>query len=203
MDDLYNTLKVYEPEVKGTSSSNTSTQNMAFVSINNSDSTNEAVNTTHGVFAVSTQDLQQLHPDDLEEMDLRWQMAMLTMKARSATTAIRGETLLGSVELQETKITGTAKAQEGSDQAEKGPTNYALMAYSSSSFDFEVYSEEESVSQTKIEKKIAKPSFVKIDFVKAKQTNKTDSETAKQVEHNRQNTHTPKRNQINCNNMMS
>ncbi|GKD75549.1 hypothetical protein Tco_1333831, partial [Tanacetum coccineum] len=35
-------------------------------------------------------------------------------------------------------------------------------------------SEEENVSQTKIEKKTAKPSFVKIDFVKAKQTNKTD-----------------------------
>ncbi|GJV82962.1 hypothetical protein Tco_1522860 [Tanacetum coccineum] len=104
MDDLYNNLKVYEPEVKGTSSSNTSTQNMAFVSSNNSGSTNEAVNTTHGVSAASTQvsvanstnvdnlsnavicaffsstpknaqiankDLQQLHPDDLEEMDLR------------------------------------------------------------------------------------------------------------------------------------
>ncbi|GJW36499.1 putative ribonuclease H-like domain-containing protein [Tanacetum coccineum] len=55
MDDLYNNLKVYEPKVKGTSSSNTSTQNMAFVSSNNSRSTNEAVNTTHGVSAVSTQ----------------------------------------------------------------------------------------------------------------------------------------------------
>ncbi|GJU23441.1 hypothetical protein Tco_1156783 [Tanacetum coccineum] len=54
MDDLYNNLKVYEPEVKGTSSSNTSTQNMAFVSSNNSGSTNEAVNTAHGVSAVST-----------------------------------------------------------------------------------------------------------------------------------------------------
>ncbi|GJZ22162.1 hypothetical protein Tco_0559201 [Tanacetum coccineum] len=52
MDDLYNNLKVYEPEVKGTSSSNTSTQNMAFVSSNNSDNTNEAVNTAHGVSAV-------------------------------------------------------------------------------------------------------------------------------------------------------
>ncbi|GJS99751.1 hypothetical protein Tco_0820921 [Tanacetum coccineum] len=41
-------------------------------------------------------------------------------------------------------------------------------------------SEEENVSQTKIEKKTAKPSFVKIDFVKAKQTNKTDRKTAKQ-----------------------
>ncbi|GKF48738.1 hypothetical protein Tco_0141989 [Tanacetum coccineum] len=63
---------------------------MDFVSSNNSSSTNEVVNTTYGVSAVSTQvsaanstnDLQQLHPDDLEEMDLRWQMAMLTMRAR-------------------------------------------------------------------------------------------------------------------------
>ncbi|GJU36254.1 hypothetical protein Tco_1184608 [Tanacetum coccineum] len=55
MDDLYNNLKVYEPKVKGKSSSNTSTQNMAFVSSNNYGSTNKAVNTAHGVSAVSTQ----------------------------------------------------------------------------------------------------------------------------------------------------
>ncbi|GKE68863.1 hypothetical protein Tco_1526935 [Tanacetum coccineum] len=55
MDGLYYNLKVYGPEVKGTSSSNTSTQNMAFVSSNNSGSTNEAVNTAHGVSAASTQ----------------------------------------------------------------------------------------------------------------------------------------------------
>ncbi|GJZ71762.1 putative ribonuclease H-like domain-containing protein [Tanacetum coccineum] len=41
-------------------------------------------------------------------------------------------------------------------------------------------SEKENVSQTKIEKKTAKPSFVKIDFIKAKQTNKTDRKTTKQ-----------------------
>ncbi|GJS05458.1 putative ribonuclease H-like domain-containing protein [Tanacetum coccineum] len=28
------------------------------------------------------EDLQQIHPDDMEEIDLRWQMAMLTMRAR-------------------------------------------------------------------------------------------------------------------------
>ncbi|GJU27555.1 hypothetical protein Tco_1166176, partial [Tanacetum coccineum] len=27
-------------------------------------------------------DLQKIHPDDMEEMDLRWQMAMLTMRAK-------------------------------------------------------------------------------------------------------------------------
>ncbi|GKC67870.1 ribonuclease H-like domain-containing protein [Tanacetum coccineum] len=120
MDDLYNNLKVYEPEVKGMSSSSSRTQNMAFVSSsnNNNSSTNgavstaQAVNTANGVSAANTQvnasnidnlsgvvicaflasqlnnpqlaheDLQQIHPDDLEEMDLRWQMAMLTMRAR-------------------------------------------------------------------------------------------------------------------------
>ncbi|GKB25716.1 ribonuclease H-like domain-containing protein [Tanacetum coccineum] len=57
MDDLYNNLKVYEPEVKGMSSSSSSTQNMAFVSSsnNNTNSTNEAVNTAHGVSTASTQ----------------------------------------------------------------------------------------------------------------------------------------------------
>ncbi|GJU75021.1 hypothetical protein Tco_1266426 [Tanacetum coccineum] len=54
--------------------------------------TNEAVNTTHGVSAVSTQvsaanstnvdNLSDAVIYDLEEIDLRWQMAMLTMRAR-------------------------------------------------------------------------------------------------------------------------
>nr|GEZ44934.1 retrovirus-related Pol polyprotein from transposon TNT 1-94 [Tanacetum cinerariifolium] len=49
MDDLYNNLKIYESEVKG-NSSNTSTQNMAFVSSssNNSNSIND-VSTAQGV----------------------------------------------------------------------------------------------------------------------------------------------------------
>nr|GEW48335.1 reverse transcriptase domain-containing protein [Tanacetum cinerariifolium] len=51
MDDLYNNLKVYEPEVKGMSSSSSSTQNMDFVSSsnNNTSSTNGTVNTTQAV----------------------------------------------------------------------------------------------------------------------------------------------------------
>ncbi|GJT81731.1 ribonuclease H-like domain-containing protein [Tanacetum coccineum] len=80
MDDLYNNLKVYEPEVKGTSSSSTSTQNMAFVSSNNSGSTNEAVNIAHGVSATSTQAnvANLIHVDNLSDV----KMAMLTMRAR-------------------------------------------------------------------------------------------------------------------------
>ncbi|GJY26098.1 retrovirus-related pol polyprotein from transposon TNT 1-94 [Tanacetum coccineum] len=94
LDDLYNNLKIYESEVKGTSSSRTNTQNVPFVSSNNTSNTNGAVNIAHGATTASTQatapnslqldneDLQQIHPDNLEEMDLRWQMAMLTMRAR-------------------------------------------------------------------------------------------------------------------------
>nr|GEY10394.1 hypothetical protein [Tanacetum cinerariifolium] len=123
MDDLYNNLNVYEPEVKGISSSISSTQNMSFVSSlnNNTSSTNgvvniaQAVNTAHGISTASTQvnasystninnlsdvvicsfftsqpnspqlvheDLEQIHPNDMKEIDLRWQMAMLTMRAR-------------------------------------------------------------------------------------------------------------------------
>ncbi|GJT88298.1 hypothetical protein Tco_1070015 [Tanacetum coccineum] len=55
-------------------------------------------------------DLQQIHPDDLEEMDLRWQMAIPKW---SATTATRRDILLKSIELQEIKTTRTRKAQEG------------------------------------------------------------------------------------------
>nr|GEX80921.1 hypothetical protein [Tanacetum cinerariifolium] len=152
--DLYNNLKLYELEVKGMSSSSSSTQNMAFVSSSNNKTSNtngavntaQAVNTAHEVSTTSTQvnaaysikidnlsdavifsffasqpnspqlvheDLEQIHPNDMKEMDLRWQMAMLTMRARSAKTTIRGDILLGSAELQEIKTTSTRKAQVG------------------------------------------------------------------------------------------
>nr|GEV26693.1 hypothetical protein [Tanacetum cinerariifolium] len=115
LDDLYKNLKIYEPEVKGTSSLNTNTQNVAFVSSNSTNSEIGVVNTAHDATTASTQttafnstkidnlsddvicaffvsqpkspqlnnkDMQQIHPDDLKEMDLRWQMAMLTVRAR-------------------------------------------------------------------------------------------------------------------------
>ncbi|GKG06952.1 hypothetical protein Tco_0329921, partial [Tanacetum coccineum] len=57
IDDLYNNLKVYELEVKGMSSSSSSTHNMAFVSSSNNYTSisNEAVNAAHGVTTASTQ----------------------------------------------------------------------------------------------------------------------------------------------------
>ncbi|GJS22524.1 hypothetical protein Tco_0451156 [Tanacetum coccineum] len=114
------------------SSSNSSTQNMAFVSSsnNNNSSTNgavstvQAVNTANGVSAANTQvnasnidNLSDVVIYNLEEMDLRWQMAMLTMRARRfLKNTVRKLTI------------------NGNESAEEGP-NYALMAYSSSSSD--------------------------------------------------------------------
>ncbi|GJY35365.1 putative ribonuclease H-like domain-containing protein [Tanacetum coccineum] len=113
LDDLFNNLKAYELEVKGTSSSTTNSHNIAFLSSSSTNSATRAVNTAQGVNNASTQgaadtsfknlsdlviysffasqpsipqldneDLQQINPDDLEEMDLRWNIAMLIMRAR-------------------------------------------------------------------------------------------------------------------------
>ncbi|GJZ97164.1 hypothetical protein Tco_0669617 [Tanacetum coccineum] len=78
MDDLYNNLKVYKPEVKGKTSSNTSTQNMAFIYVNstNVDNVNDAMicaffSSQPNNPQLVNEDLKQLYPDDLEEMDLR------------------------------------------------------------------------------------------------------------------------------------
>ncbi|GKF89994.1 hypothetical protein Tco_0263957, partial [Tanacetum coccineum] len=93
-------------------------------------------------------DLQHIHPDDMEEMDLRWQMDMLTIKARRECIAPRNqdnknkESSRRSVPV-ETSTSIALVSYDGlggydwSDQAEEGP-NYALMAFSSSKLDLEV-----------------------------------------------------------------
>ncbi|GJS88494.1 plastid delta12-fatty acid acetylenase [Tanacetum coccineum] len=79
MDNLYNNLKVYEPEIKGISRSNSSTQNMTFIL---SDAVIYAFFASHPNSSQPVnEDLEQIHPDDMEEIDLRWQMTMLTMRA--------------------------------------------------------------------------------------------------------------------------
>nr|GEX74972.1 hypothetical protein [Tanacetum cinerariifolium] len=130
MDDLYNNLKVYKPEVKGMSSSNSNTQNMAFLSSTNS-STNAAVNNANRVSTTSTQvnsafstnidnlsdavicvflasqpnspqlvheDLKQIHPDNIKRDGLKMANNHVDYEGQkwSATTATKGDTLLGS-----------------------------------------------------------------------------------------------------------
>ncbi|GJS38498.1 hypothetical protein Tco_0563541 [Tanacetum coccineum] len=49
MDDLYNNLKVYEAKIKSQSSSSSNSQNVAFISSDDTSSTKEAVNTAFDV----------------------------------------------------------------------------------------------------------------------------------------------------------
>nr|GEW74850.1 ribonuclease H-like domain-containing protein [Tanacetum cinerariifolium] len=66
---------------------------------------------------LDNEDLKQIDPDDLEEIDLKWHMAMLTMRAKRFLKRT-GKNLVGGY--------------DWSFQADEEPTNYALMAYASS-----------------------------------------------------------------------
>nr|GEV39080.1 copia protein [Tanacetum cinerariifolium] len=91
IDDLYNNLKVFEPKVKGMSSSNSSTQNMAFVSLSNNNNTKGAVNTAQAVhtanevstFGTQVNAANSTNIDNLSDVVIcAFLMAMLTMRAR-------------------------------------------------------------------------------------------------------------------------
>ncbi|GKD85696.1 ribonuclease H-like domain-containing protein [Tanacetum coccineum] len=93
MDDLYNNLKVYEAEIKIQSSSSSNSQNVAFVSSENTirqaSSSSYADNVMFSFFVSQSnsqqlynEDLDQIDTDDLEEMDPKWQVAMLTIRVK-------------------------------------------------------------------------------------------------------------------------
>ncbi|GJZ08183.1 hypothetical protein Tco_0542466, partial [Tanacetum coccineum] len=111
-DDLYNNLRVFKSDIKGSTTSSSSTQNVAFVSSESTNSTND-VSTAYGVstfsgynsqkegsssytnelkysfFATQSsgpqldhEDLKQINEFDLEEMDLKWQVAMISIRLK-------------------------------------------------------------------------------------------------------------------------
>nr|GEX95767.1 hypothetical protein [Tanacetum cinerariifolium] len=115
LDDLFNSLKIYEAEVKSNFSASTTIQNIAFVSSSNTDRTNDPISGSASVYAIGAKihvsalpnvdtlsnaviysffasqsnspqlendDLKQNDVDDLEEIDLKWKMVMLTVRAR-------------------------------------------------------------------------------------------------------------------------
>nr|GEU50508.1 retrovirus-related Pol polyprotein from transposon TNT 1-94 [Tanacetum cinerariifolium] len=291
MDNLYKNLKVTNGAVNTTQAvktayeiSTASTQvNVAYST--NIDNLSDAFicaffSSQPNSYQLVHEDLQQIRLGDMEEMNLRWQMAMLTMRARRfLKNTERKLTVNGN------ETIGFDKSK--SDQAKERP-NYALMAFSSSSSNSKVSNdsicskscletvkllksqndqlikdlkkselmvlgynighfmpptpdlsftgldefvnepvvenykamsskeelkvgrkyddapsieewvsddEEEDMSQPKIEKKIVRPSIVKIEFVKSKQQQKTARKTVKQVEQHSQNTHSPRGNQ--------
>ncbi|GJW40769.1 putative ribonuclease H-like domain-containing protein [Tanacetum coccineum] len=185
IDDLYNNLRVYEDEMKRSSSSTSTSQNLVFLSSENTSSTNE-VSTASGDFRVSTasgisqvsstpyahdvacsffaqpttspqlenEDFQQIDEDDLEELDLRWQVAILTVRCynchrkghfarecrsgRNQGKRSYGDNGRSNAPTNESSSQALV-AQDGlggydwSNDFEIEPVNYALMAISSSS----------------------------------------------------------------------
>ncbi|GKB18207.1 hypothetical protein Tco_0852130 [Tanacetum coccineum] len=136
---------------------------------NSTSSTNGAINIAHGVTTASTQAtvVSSTTIDNLsdvvicaffaKEMDLRWQMAMLTMRARrflkntGRKLTVNGNETIGFDKSKNTRrvvpveittsnalVSCDGSGYDLSDQAEEGPTNFALMAYSSISSNSEV-----------------------------------------------------------------
>nr|GEZ19627.1 hypothetical protein [Tanacetum cinerariifolium] len=160
-------IKMYETEVKHSSSTGTTTQNLAFVSSSNIDSTTDSVSAASSVSAIcvklpvsSLPNVDSLSNtidvDDLKEMGLRWQMAMLTMRARrflqktGINLGTNGPTYMGFDmsnvecynchrkghfvrECRSSKDSRRSGSYDLSYQAEEEPTNFALMAFLASS----------------------------------------------------------------------
>ncbi|GKC05093.1 hypothetical protein Tco_0996703, partial [Tanacetum coccineum] len=88
-DDLYNNFKIVEQEVKGTASS-ISTANTQVSTANTQVSTANLSDDTIYAFLASQpngcqlvyEDLKQIHEDDIEEMDVKWQLALLSIRTR-------------------------------------------------------------------------------------------------------------------------
>nr|GEX66967.1 hypothetical protein [Tanacetum cinerariifolium] len=111
LDDLFNSLKIYEAEVKSSSSVSTSTQNIAFLSSSNTDSTNEPVSATASVSARTRKNLGANGPTS---------MGFDMSKVKCYNCHRKGH------------FTREC-SYDWSFQADEEPTNYALIAFSSSS----------------------------------------------------------------------
>nr|GEU76883.1 ribonuclease H-like domain-containing protein [Tanacetum cinerariifolium] len=149
-------------------------------------------------------DLQQIYPDDLEEMDLRWQMAMLTIKARrflkntGRKFSVNGNE---TIRFDKSKVecyncykrghfaregraprsqdTKHRKAQEGLYLLK-----HMLHQHWCHVMDLEISNiEDEAELKPKIEKKTVKPSFAKIEFVKSKEQVKSPRKTTVKQDH--------------------
>nr|GEY74399.1 hypothetical protein [Tanacetum cinerariifolium] len=103
LDDVYNHLKVYEPEVQKKSESNS--QNMAFISscgkgevhtastqVSTASTDVAAASLSHDTVCayiasqsngsqIKYEDMTQINEDGIEELDIKWNMALLSMRA--------------------------------------------------------------------------------------------------------------------------
>ncbi|GJR25707.1 hypothetical protein Tco_1101939 [Tanacetum coccineum] len=152
MNDLYNNLKVYVSEIKVQSSSSSNSQNVAFVSSENTSNTNEAVNTAHEVSTASSQRqassstyvdgvmfsffANQSNSPQLDNEDLERGHFARECRAPRNQGNRNGDAPRRNAPV-DTSTTNALVVQDGiggydwSFQAEECITNFALMAYTS------------------------------------------------------------------------
>nr|GEW83375.1 putative ribonuclease H-like domain-containing protein [Tanacetum cinerariifolium] len=142
---------VSQLEIHGHSSSiSIESHNLAFVSSSQPDSTTDSVSAAVNVSAVGLKlhasPLPNIDVDDLKEMDLKWQMAMLTMRARrflQKTGRNLGANRTASMGFDMSKVecynyhkkghfARKCRSPKDPKRSEEEPVNFALMAFSSS-----------------------------------------------------------------------
>ncbi|GJR99204.1 putative reverse transcriptase domain-containing protein [Tanacetum coccineum] len=118
----------------GSSGSSSNSQNVAFLSAEDTSSSNE-VNTAN-----DDEDLEPIDHDDLEEMDLKWQVAMLSMRVKQfykkngRKLIVNGKEPVGFDKTKDNAlIVQDGMGYDWSYIAQDEPTKFALMAYTANS----------------------------------------------------------------------
>nr|GFA60567.1 ribonuclease H-like domain-containing protein [Tanacetum cinerariifolium] len=153
LDDLFNSLKIYETEVKQSSSTSIASQNLAFVSSSHTDSTTDSVSAAASISAACV----NLHASPLPNVDSLSNAVIYSFFASQSTSPqLDNEDLkqidvddLEEMDLRWQKGYFARECRSPKDprrpgsydwiyQAEEEPANFNLMAFSSSSSDNEV-----------------------------------------------------------------
>nr|GEW40408.1 ribonuclease H-like domain-containing protein [Tanacetum cinerariifolium] len=131
INDLYNNLKVFEADIKGHSSfrqpsSSLYTDDLMFSLFSNQSNS----------LQLNDEDLEQIDHDDLDEMDLKWQVAMLSMRVKryykktGRKLNFNSKEPIGSDKAKENVlIDQDGLGYDWSYIAQEEPTEFALMAY--------------------------------------------------------------------------
>nr|GEV15705.1 hypothetical protein [Tanacetum cinerariifolium] len=122
LDDLFNSLRIYEAEVKHSSSPGNPTQNIAFMSSSNTDNTTDSVSAANSVSVVCAQ--LPVSPKDTRR----------TGAAEPQRRHVPVETSTSNALVSQCD---GIESYDWSYQAEEEPVNFALMAITSSSSSFD------------------------------------------------------------------